>query len=359
LVKKEHRRGDRHIVGFRKRPGFVRHSTSDVAAYGRVVGAKDVRAFRSVEGFSAKLEPSVLARLVSDSMVWVEEEGEVKASAVPWAGDRLNQRSLPLDGSADHTENGAGIHVAIVDTGINLLHSEFVGRIEESYVSLEIGNSVNDGLGHGTHVSASIAGKTYGVANGATIHAVRVLDSSGSGSDSSVIEGLDWVLAQKVEHPEWPIVVNMSLGGDPSPAFDSATCRLIAAGIVVVAAAGNDSRNACLDSPGHVWQALTVGASSILDSAAGFSNNGPCLDLHAPGVDVKSAWIGSATATNTISGTSMAAPHVAGIAVLTFQRNPLFGQVEVSQRIIELSTKDKLDQIHSGSPNLLGYAKEQ
>ena len=187
------------------------------------------------------------------------------------------------------------------------------------FTAINDGNGTNDCNGHGTHVSGTIGGTTYGVAKEVTLHAVRVLGCNGSGSTSGVIAGVNWVTANHVK----PAVANMSLGGGASTALDTPSADSVAAGVTYAVAAGNSNANACNSSPARVSQALTVGSSTSSDARSSFSNFGTCVDLFAPGSSITSAWITNNTATNTISGTSMASPHVAGVAALYLENNPV------------------------------------
>ncbi|MDH3744622.1 MAG: S8 family peptidase, partial [Acidobacteriota bacterium] len=243
------------------------------------------------------------------------------------------------------------IHAYVIDTGVDRDHPEFENRMGEAYNA--VGDTRDDDHGHGTHVAGTVGGKTYGVAREVVIHAVRVL-RDGSGTDANVIEGIDWATKHALDNG-WSAVSNMSLGGDTSRSLDTAVCRSIAAGMVHVVAAGNDDGNACGHSPAHVRQAITVGATNRRDRRAPFSNFGSCVDLFAPGVDIESAWRGGGT--NTISGTSMASPHGAGVAVLVRERSPDADPNAVADEILTSATPDKIIDVGSSSPNELLYSE--
>jgi aqualysin 1 len=312
----------------------------------------------ALNGFSVEMSEADAEALSQDYRVkFVEEDGPVKATTTqtnpPWGLDRIDQRDRPLNAQYTYTPTGAGVHAYIIDTGIRRTHTQFAGRAVIGYDSVGDGQNTNDCNGHGTHVAGTVGGSTYGVAKGVTLHAVRVLDCSGNGTDATVIAGVDWVTANRIT----PAVANMSLGGGASSALDTAVQNSIAANVTYAVAAGNDyGVNACTESPGRVAAALTVGSTTTTDAKSDFSNIGTCLDLFAPGSSILSAWNSSDTATNTISGTSMATPHVTGVAALYLQNNTSASPATVANAIITTATTNRLTGIGSGSPNRLLYS---
>ena len=240
----------------------------------------------------------------------------------------------------------------IIDTGILTSHSQFSGRTAAGYSAINDGRGTTDCNGHGTHVAGTVGGTTYGVAKGVTLIPVRVLDCAGSGTNAGVIAGMDWV----TNNHSGASVANMSLGGGASTAVDSAIARMTSSGVTVAVAAGNENQNACNVSPARAASAITVGSTTSTDARSSFSNYGSCVDVFAPGSNITSAWYTSTSATNTISGTSMASPHVAGVAALYLQGNPTASAATVTNAITSTSTPNKVTDAGSGSPNRLLYS---
>ena len=272
-----------------------------------------------------------------------------------WGLDRIDQRALPLNGTVSRATTGSGVTAYVIDTGVLSTHTEFGGRVVGGYSSVSDGNGTEDCNGHGTHVAGTIGGSNYGVAPSVAIVPVRVLDCNGSGSTSAVIAGIDWVVAHHIAGT--PAVANMSLGGGRSSALDIAVQNGVRDGVVFVVAAGNSNANACQTSPAGEPLAVTVGSTTSADARSSFSNYGSCLDVFAPGSSILSAWFTSTTATNTISGTSMASPHVAGVAALGLGIAPDSSVQQISDWITSTATRDALANIGAGSPNLLAYSR--
>jgi subtilisin family serine protease len=311
----------------------------------------------ALEGFAVQIPAGRAKALAQDPRVaYVEADQAVEAfgtqSPATWGLDRIDQRNFPLNNTYNYNQTGAGVHAYVIDTGVRGTHQEFTGRMGNGYTAISDGNGTNDCNGHGTHVAGTTGGTTYGVAKQVTIHPVRVLNCSGSGTNSGVIAGVDWVTQNHVD----PAVANMSLGGSASSALDTAVSNSINAGVSYAIAAGNSNANACNYSPARVSTANTVGATTSSDARASFSNYGSCLDIFAPGNSITSAWHTSNTATNTISGTSMASPHVAGAIALYLETNPGASPSTVTQALVNNSTTGVVTNPGSGSPNRLLYS---
>ncbi|MBW3564386.1 MAG: S8 family peptidase [Acidobacteria bacterium] len=312
----------------------------------------------AIKGFSATLAPAAVTALSQNpNVAWIENDMEVSLVATQtnatWGLDRIDQRSLPLNGSYTYNSTGLGVKAYIIDTGVRSTHTEFGGRVIRGYAA-GLNLVTDDCNGHGTHVAGTVGGATYGVAKSVTIVPVRVLGCTGIGLNSDVIAGVDWVTG---DHPAGaPAVANMSLGGGISSALDSAVTNSINDGVFYGVAAGNDDEDACNYSPARTPAAMTVGATEKTDFRASYSNTGSCLDIFAPGSGITSAWFLTDTQTNTISGTSMATPHVVGAAALYLQNNPTASPATVSEAITNAATAGAVIDAGSGSPNLLLYS---
>ncbi|MEU4526852.1 S8 family serine peptidase [Micromonospora ureilytica] len=311
----------------------------------------------ALRGFEATVSASAAARIAADPAVaYVEQNHTVSISGTQtnppsWGLDRIDQRNLPLDSSYTYPNTASNVHAYIIDTGIRFSHNDFGGRATSGYDAVD-GGSADDCNGHGTHVAGTVGGSAYGVAKAVQLVGVRVLNCSGSGTNAGVIGGVDWVTANAIK----PAVANMSLGGGANSSLDNAVRNSIASGVTYGLAAGNDNgANACNTSPARTTEAITVGSTTSSDARSSFSNVGTCLDIFAPGSSITSAWYNSNTATNTISGTSMATPHVVGAAALVASANPSWTPAQVRNQLVANATPNVVSNPGSGSPNLLLY----
>ena len=346
--------GNSYIVTFR--PG------SDAAGRVAVTSARLAKRYggavvgnylSAVQGFHVRMTATQARRLAADPAVAaVEQDARVSISGVQttptWGLDRIDQATLPLSKSYTYGA-AANVTVYVLDTGIRTRHAEFGGRARDGYDFIDSDAVANDCNGHGTHVAGTIGGQTYGVAKDVKLVGVRVLDCQGSGSYSAIIAGVDWVTRKAVK----PAVANMSLGGGASTALDNAVNRSVASGVTYAVAAGNDARDACRQSPARTPAALTVGATDSYDARASFSNYGKCLDLFAPGARITSASAKSDTGVVTMSGTSMASPHVAGVAALVLGANPGFAPWAVRDAVVANATPNRVTNRGANSPNRL------
>jgi subtilisin family serine protease len=314
-----------------------------------------------LNGFAGAMSDAARSGLLRDARVArVEADGVVRTtttqSNATWGLDRSDQRDLPLSGTYSYTSTGSGVKAYIIDTGIRTTHQEFGGRAIHGTDTVDGDSDATDCNGHGTHVAGTVGGAAYGIAKQTTLVAVRVLDCGGSGTWSGVIAGMDWVTADHAAGE--PAVANMSLGGGANSSVDAAVDRMIDDGIATAVAAGNGNQggraqDACNYSPARVPNAMTIGATKQDDAKTSWSNYGSCVDWFAPGYQITSAWYTSDTATNTISGTSMAAPHVAGVAALYLQGNPGATAIETRDALYALTTKNIVTSSKTENNHLL------
>lgn len=345
-----------YIIVFSKRGNPAAERASIAGLGGRVFFS-----YESVfNGVAVSLPEAALNGLKNrPGIELIEADGQVTTqgtqSGATWGLDRIDQRNLPLSGTYTDNVSGSGVDAYIIDTGILSTHTDFGGRVTSfGYNAIKDRRGTQDCNGHGTHVAGTVGGAMYGVAKNVRLIPVRVLDCRGSGSWSGVVAGMDWVVSHHAAGKA--AVANMSLGGGASSSVDLAVQRMIDDGVVVVVAAGNSNLDACGSSPARAAGALTVGATTNTDARASYSNFGSCLDLFAPGSSITSAWHTSKTATNTISGTSMASPHVAGVAALILQETPTASVSTVISTVTGRATLDKVTSAGTNSLNRLLYS---
>jgi subtilisin family serine protease len=340
----------------------LRDNVTDVDGVARSLSALHRGALKhlyksALKGFAVQnISEAAAAAIAADPRVERVEADQVMTaigteSPATWGIDRIDQNALPLDNTYSYANDGSNVTVYIIDTGINFGHVDFGGRASTGVDEVTIGGSAADCNGHGTHVSGTVGGTTYGVAKNVQLVAVRVLNCAGSGTTSGVVAGIDWVTANHV----LPAAANMSLGGGLSTTLNQAVARAVASGVTFAVAAGNSTANACNTSPSSEPSAITVGATDVNDTFAYFSNYGSCVDINAPGVSITSDWYSSNTATNTISGTSMATPHVTGAAALYLSANPTATPAEVTLALTSNATPGAIGSLPAGTVNLLLY----
>ena len=348
---------DRYIVVFK--PGVAQPAAEAarlMAAAGPAAQLHHVYG-TAIKGFAATLPPAAVAALQRNpNVASIEQDQTVQLSAsqneATWGLDRIDQVDRPLDSVYQYTRTGQGVFAFILDTGIRSDHVEFGGRVLPGYTVIDDGRGTQDCDGHGTHVAGTVGSAKWGVAKQVSLVPVRVLNCRGSGTWSGVIAGIDWVAASGLR----PAVGNMSLGGGKTTSVNAAVAGAVGRSVTMVVAAGNSSADACAYSPASEPSALTVGATTSSDARASYSNWGSCLDLFAPGSSITSAWYTSSTASNTLSGTSMASPHVAGVAALVLEGQPTATPAAVGSALAAIASQNKVTSAGTGSPNLLAYS---
>ena len=349
---------DRYIVVLKSDLGAqVRRTVRDQA---EANGAQVTQDYGTVlNAFAAALSPSALDNLRRNpNVAYIEADRSVALqttqSPATWGLDRIDQRDLPLNNAYTSMSTGSGVTAYVIDTGIRFTHTQFGGRAVSGFDAID-GGTADDCNGHGTHVAGTIGSATYGVAKAVRLVAVRVLDCTGSGTISQVLAGLNWVA---MDHQSGqPAVANMSLGGSADTAMEAAVQNAIQDGITYAVAAGNSNADACTSSPANVAAAITVGATTSTDARASYSNYGTCLDLFAPGSSITSTWFTSDTAAAILSGTSMASPHVAGVAALYLESHKTASPSDVQSALVGAATSNVVTSAGNGSPNRLLYSQ--
>ncbi|MGA5204269.1 S8 family peptidase [Streptomyces variegatus] len=346
---------DSYLVTLKKSAGLKASSAAGKELVKEYGGSVEKTFGKALNGYSATLSATEARQLAADPAVAsVEQNQRVTLAATqtsaPWGLDRIDQASLPLSGTYTYPDSaGSGVTVYVIDTGVRITHQQISGRASYGYDAVDGDTTASDGNGHGTHVATTIAGSTYGVAKKAKVVGVRVLNNSGSGTTAGVIAGIDWV----TQNHSGPSVANMSLGGGASATLDTAVRNSIASGVTYAVAAGNSSTTASSSSPARVAEAITVGATTSTDAKASYSNYGSALDIFAPGSSITAGWYTSDTATNTISGTSMATPHVAGAAAVYLAGHTSSTPAQVATALVNGAATGKVTSAGSGSPNRL------
>lgn len=339
-----------------KAPDDVRERARELTG---AFGGEAVRTYASaLKGFSLKATEKQARRLAAHPAVaYVEanrvERGDATQTDPAWGLDRVDQRDLPLDAGYTYDTTAPNVTAYIVDSGVNIAHRDFEGRASYGWNFVDGTRTASDCHGHGTHVAGIVGGETHGVAKDVKLVAVKVLDCANSGTTEGVLAGYDWVVKNAVK----PAVANVSIGGSASDAKDAAVRRMVQAGITVSVSAGNKGTDACTQSPAREPSVITVAATAVDDSRPSWSNHGTCVDLFAPGASIPSTGIDSTTATRTMSGTSMSAPHVTGAAALYVSKHPTATPAQVTRALLDTASADRVTGPGQGSPNKLLHSR--
>ncbi|MEE4417765.1 S8 family peptidase [Streptomyces bugieae] len=349
---------DRYIVVLKDTAGPAASARAEATRLTRAHGGKVRHTYGTVlHGYAAEMTAGEARLTAADPAVAYVEQDAVQHSSTTqndppsWGLDRIDQHSLPLDHGYTYGTTASNVTAYLVDSGLRTTHTQFQGRAGIGVDEVGDGRNGQDCLGHGTHVAGTVGGKDYGVAKGVKLVAVRVTDCNDRASTSAIIAAADWITA----HAAKPAVVNMSINGPVSSSEDTAIKKSIASGITWVVSSGNGGTDACKNSPGDIADAIVVNNSDSSDTRRSSSNYGACTDLFAPGTSITSAWNTSDTASNTISGTSMAAPHVTGAAALWLAAHPTAAPAGVQAALINSATTGNIASAGANTPNRLLY----
>lgn len=359
LLRHEKALPNRYVVVFDPIEASAMRSSKAVDRFAEEHGAVVLHRYETaLNGFAAEMSEQDARAMAADPRVrYIEEDAVVMLNDTQlnatWGLDRVDQVALPLDTTYTYNNNGTGVNVYVIDTGIRATHTQFGGRVTHAFSAINDGNGGNDCQGHGTHVAGTIGGSVYGMAKNVRLHGVRVYGCDAGTGWSAIIAGIDWVAANRV----LPAVVNMSVGGFPFQAADDAVNAAINTGVTFVVAAGNGGRSACTESPARVPAAITVAAVDNTDTLAFISNFGPCVDIFAPGVDISSAYHFSDWTIVALTGTSMAAPHVTGAAAMYLAAHPSATPAEVTAALLDGASVDRVISPGVGSPNRMLYSR--